>query len=248
MKKEPVGAFTIAYGDPANLMYAGMMANSLRYFHPNIPLIIYTDEDVAKIDEPNKTYRLYAQFGKRMAKRYETVIQIDSDSIVTGTLNHILEDKSFSLGGVLNNNTIDPKLIIHDIPPHVYLNAGFIVSRSERFWEWWDTLNHRMYFNNYRFGEQDTYNLIFHYGDIKSKIFDYDHPPYLHGLIHKGKWDKFVMRGKDIVLPKEDSGESEDKIIKIIHWAGGGVPKLNFHTFFQPDVVKRLQELTSDKK
>jgi hypothetical protein len=56
------------------------------------------------------------------------------------------------------------------------------------------------------------------------------------------------MRGKDIVLPKEDSGEPEDKIIKIIHWAGGNVPKLNFHTFFQPEVVTRLQELTSDRK
>jgi hypothetical protein len=247
MKKEPIGAFTIAYGDPANLMYAGMMANSLHHFHPEIPLTVYTDEDVNEIKDENKTYRMYATFGKRMAKKYETVIQIDSDSIVTGSLQHIFDDKDFQLGGVLNNNDIDPKLMIHDIPPLVYLNAGFIVSRDERFWDWWDKLNHRVYFNNYRFGEQDTYNIIFHYGDIKGKIFDFDHKPYLHGLIHKGKWDKFVMRGNDIVLPKE-SGEEEDKIISIIHWAGGNTQKMNFHTFFKPDVVKRLQELTYDKK
>ncbi|MBU1092543.1 hypothetical protein KJ836_02660 [Patescibacteria group bacterium] len=247
MKKLPIGAFTIAYGDPRNLVYAGMMANSLRHFHPEIPLIIYTDEDVEAIKDERKTYRMYAMFGKRMAKRYETVIQIDSDSIVTGNLNHILKDKSYTLGGVLNNNSIDPLLSIHDIPHQVYLNAGFIVSRSERFWNWWDELNHRIYFNNYQFAEQDTYNMIFHYGDIKSKIFDYDMKPNLHGLIHKGKWDKFEMNGNQLVLPAE-TPDGEDKIIKIIHWAGGNIPKMNFETFFQPEVVKYLKDISSDKK
>jgi hypothetical protein len=248
VKKQPIGAFTIAYGDPVNLMYAGMMANSLRYFHPEIPLIVYTDDDVNEIKEERKTFRMYAKFGARMAKSYETVIQIDNDSIITGTLNHFLKDNTASLFGVLNNNDIDPKLTIHDIPPQVYLNAGFIMVRGERFWNWWDELNHRMYFDNYRFGEQDTYNMIFHYGDIKGKVLDYDFSPCLHGLIHKGKWDKFEMRGKDLVLPKEFAGSKEDKIIKIIHWAGGQIPKMNFHTYFKPDVVTRLKELTSDRK
>jgi len=161
-----------------------------------------------------------------------------------------LKDNTASLFGVLNNNDIDPKLMIHDIPPQVYLNAGFIMARGERFWNWWDELNHRMYFNGYRFGEQDTYNLIFHYGDIKGKILDYDYSPYLHGLIHKGKWDKFTMRGKEIILPKEFVGgdNAVDKVISLIHWAGGQLPKMNFHTFFQPGVVKRLQELISDRR
>jgi len=133
-------------------MYAGMMANSLRFFHRNIPLIVYTDEDVEQIKDPHKKYRMYAMFGKRMAKMYETVVQIDNDSIVTGSLNHVFDDKSYSLGGVLNNNDIDPKLMVHDIPPQVYLNAGFIVVRGERFWNWWDELNHRMYFDHYQYG------------------------------------------------------------------------------------------------
>ena len=246
MKKKPIVAFTVAYGDPVNLKYAGMMANSLKYFHPDLPLVIFTDDDVNKINDPRKTFRLYAQFGKELSKNYEAVLQIDADSIVTGTLNHIFDDHKIQLGSVLNNNKIDPLIVVHDIPPQVYVNAGFVFARGERFWNWWDELNHRIYYDNYRMGEQDTLNLIFHYGDLRSKIFDYDCPPYWHGLVHKGQWHKFIMRGKDIVLPKEEGICEEDKIIKCIHWAGGQIPKMNFHTFFKPEVVNRLMELTSD--
>lgn len=245
VKKKPLVAFTIAYGKAENLAYAGMMINSFKKFHPNVPVVLFTDKDVEAITEPGKTYRMYAMFGKELAKEYEAVLQIDSDSIVTGDLWHVFNDKKLKLAGVLNNNTIDPQLMIHDIPPQVYLNAGFIYARGERFWNWWDSLNHRIYFNRYRFGEQDTYNMIFHYGDLGGKILDYDYRPYLHGLVHKGQWSKFELKGKEIVLPKGDVFD-EDKIIKVIHWAGGQIPKMNFHTFFKPEVVTRLQELVSD--
>jgi len=246
VEKKPIVAFTIAYGDPANLRYAGMMANSLKFFHPDLPLVIFTDDDVKKVDDPNKTFRLYAHFGKELAKSYEAVLQIDADSIVTGSLDHIFNDKSIQLACPLNNNKIDPLIVIHDIPPQVYVNAGLVFARGERFWNWWDELNHRMYFNSYRMGEQDTLNLIFHYGDIKSNLLDFDCKPNWHGLVHKGQWHKFVIKDKELVLPKEDGICDEDKIIKVIHWAGGNVPKMNFHTYFKPEVVKRLIELTSD--
>ena len=83
---------------------------------------------------------------------------------------------------------------------------------------------------------------------MKSKLMDYDYRPNCHGHIHKGQWHKFVMRGKDIVLPKEQGVCDEDKKIKAIHWAGGQIPKMNFHTYFNQEVVKRLEELTSDRQ
>jgi hypothetical protein len=246
MKKKPICAFTVAYGRAENLMYAGMMVNSIKKFHHNIPVIVFSDEDVEKIKDPNKTFRMYATFGKELSKEYEAVIQIDSDSIITGSLNHIFDDHKTQLASPCNNNLIDPRLVIHDIPDQVYVNAGLVYARGERFWNWWDELNHRIYFQHYRFGEQDTLNLIFHYGDLKSKLMDFDYGNNWHGLIHKGQWHKFILRGKDIVLPKEDGVCDADKTIKVIHWAGGPVPKMNFHTYFREDVVKRLQELISD--
>jgi len=247
-KKGKICAFTVAYGRPENLIYAGMMINSFKRFHPEIPVVLFSDDDVNAITEPGKTYRMYAMFGKRLATQYEAVVQIDSDSIVTGDLHHLFNDNKVQLACPLNNNLIDPQLMIHDIPPQVYVNAGFVYAKGERFWNWWDELNHRVYFNNYRFGEQDTLNIIFHYGDLKSKLLDFDYGPNWHGLVHKGQWNKMIMRGDQLVLPKTEGVCNEDKIIKVIHWAGGQIPKMNFYPFFNDDVIKRLQDLTSDKK
>jgi hypothetical protein len=246
--KKPICVFTLAYGKPENLIWAGGMINSFKKFHPNIPVFLFTDKDVKKYEkDPRRFVRMYAAFGKELSKEYETVVQIDNDSIVCGTLNHIFDDKTAKLACPLNNNLIDPKLMIHDIAPQVYVNAGFVMARGERFWEWWDELNHRMYFDHYQYGEQDTLNMIFHYGYMKAKILDYDYKPYWHGLVHKGQWHKFILRGKDIVLPKEEGVCDEDKIIKLIHYAGGQTVKMNFHTFFKPEVVKHLEELISDR-
>lgn len=236
--------FTIAYGDERNKQYATKMLNSLRKFHPNIKHFMFTDKDIDPIADPEKKFRLYAYFGMELSKTYDTVIQIDNDSIVTGSLDHILGDMSYDLGGVLNNNLIDLPLSIYDVPPVVYINAGFLVARGQRFWNWWNKLNHSPAFNVNRFREQDMLNIIFHYGDLRTKIFDFSDK--WHGLVHKGQWSKMVMRDGKLILPKTEGVCEEDKEIKIIHWAGGNaVIKLNYRVFFKPEVVKYLDELVA---
>jgi len=173
------------------------------------------------------------------------VMQIDADCIVCGSLDHIINDESYEVGGVLNNNTIDPPVGIFLVPPEFYVNAGFLAVRSQRFWKWWNKLNYTPYFNQIQYVEQDMLNMIFHFGDLKTKIFDMSQN--WHGLVSKGFWNKFEMKGDDIVLPEETDNENikrEEKAIKIIHWAGGNVPKFNFRISFKPEVVKRLQYLT----
>lgn len=239
-QKEKVCFFTVAY-DETNKRYAKMMLNSLRKFHPDVDHHLFTEKEVNQIDDPNKAYRLYALFGRMLAEDYDLVIQIDADSIVTGSLQHILDD-SYDLGCVLNNNRVDPKLSIYDVDPGLYVNAGFVAVRGKRVWDWWNKLNHSPYFDRHRFREQDMLNIMFNYGDLKSRIFDFSE--YWHGLIHKGEWHKMVMRKDQLVLPKSAGVAQEDKIIKIIHWAGGNVPKMNFHVHFTPAVVKYLEGLT----
>ena len=239
--------YTIA--DAKNIGYANIMHNSLMKFHPDIPHFIFTGKDLEWTQDPKKFYRMYAKFGEQLSKEYELVMQIDADSIVTGSLDHIINDKTFEVGGVLNNNTIDPKINIFVIPPDVYINAGFIAVRSQRFWKWWNKLNYTTYFDMMQFVEQDTLNLIFHLGDLKSKIFDMS--KNWHGLISKGLWNKLEMKGDEIVLPEsltEDNVRREEKIIKIIHFAGGNVPKMNVDTYFRPEVVKRLKFLMEETK
>lgn len=243
--KKPVVFYTIA--DDKNKEYADKMVNSLRKFHPDIPHVLFGQEELDKWADPSKFYRFYAIFGEQLSKEYELVINIDADSIVCGDLSHIIDDKSYEIGGVLNNNEIDPKITLFNIPYAFYLNAGFLAVRSERFWPWWAKMNYTAYFDQFQYREQDMLNIIFHYGDFKTKIFDFSDK--WHGLIHKGYWNKFELRGDKIFLSAEEGVCDEDKEIKAIHWAGGNVPnKMNIHAYFKPAVVERLVYLMGDEK
>jgi len=237
---EKVCFFTIA--DKNNERYAEMMLNSLRKFHPDVPHHLIGQEELDKNPDPQKFYRMYALVGKQLSKKYDLVINLDADSVVTGSLDHIINDDSYEVGAVLNNNLVDPQLTIFDVEARHYVNAGFIAARSKRFWAWWQKLNLSPYWEKHRYREQDMLNIIFHYGDLKTKIFDFSSK--WHGLVHKGQWDKFVLRGDKIFLPKTERVCGEDKEIKIIHWAGGNVPKMNFHVHFKPKIVERLEWLT----
>lgn len=236
--------YTIA--DNNNLPYAKMMLNSLRKFHPDIPHYLYGQEELDKDQDPNKFYRSYAQVGEKLSKEYELVINLDADSIVTGDLTHIFDDDSYELGCVLNNNLVDQKVNVWNISPTHYVNAGFVAVRSQRVWKWWNRLNFSAHFEKYQYREQDMLNIMFHYGDLKCKIFDFSDK--WHGLVHKGQWNKFVMRGDEMILPKTEGVCDEDKIIKIIHWAGGNVRKMNYKVYFNEDVCKRLDYLTGEEK
>ena len=246
--KKPVCFFTIASKHKHIQEQLAMMTNSLKKFHPDIPLIVMGDKERNPVMEahPDNHNRLYAIFGQKLAQEYELVIVIDSDSIVTGDLNHIINDKTYDVGCVLNNNLIDPKLTVWDVDPNFYVNCGFIAIRGERPWRWWNKLNHGIGFTKYRFREQDMLNIMVHYGDLTCKIFDFSRN--WHGLVSKGQWDKLIVKGEEIVLPKTEGVCADEKIIKVIHWAGGPVPKMNYHVSFKKPVVERIEYLVRPKE
>lgn len=238
-------AFTIA--DQENMPYAKMMANSLMKFHPDLDLIIYTEKDVG---EKINFYRATPMFAKELIKRYDVVLKIDSDSIITGNLDYIFEQE-YDFGGVINYNRTDPKTFgyvkVWDVDPFEYFNAGFVALKSKRFIDHWWSLCNGPHFNNYQYKEQDLMNIMIHYGDYKIKSFDrpdkvYDYHAW-HGLLSKGEWNKIIMKGDELVLPKNKEYPEEDKIIKVIHWAGGKSEKMNYRIFFKEDVIKRLDYL-----
>lgn len=240
--KKKVCFFTVA--DDNNLEYANKMLNSLRKFHPDVPHHLEGQKELDKNGDPQKFYRTYSQVGERLSKEYELVINIDADSIVTGDLNHIIDDENYEIGGVLNNNKTDKPLMVWNVVPEYYINCGLVAARSERFWKWWNKLNFSAwFFSTYQYREQDMLNIIFYYGDFKTKIFDMGNK--WHGLISKGAWHKFIVRDGQIILPKTEGVCKEDKIIKVIHYAGGNVKKMNFNVGFKPEIVTRLEELIS---
>ncbi len=235
--------FTVA--DNNYLPYAKMLERSFKHFHPDIDFVIFGEEDIKRVPYTEPYYRNKAFFGKELAKKYDLVVNIDADSIIVGSLKDVFE-APYDVGVVLNNAITVPDPLQRPIcsldrtNPMFYINAGFVAARSKRFWDWWDNLNQRHFFQQYQFREQDTLNMIFHYGDLK--CVNFDDSPNIYGLWLNGYWPQAILDGDEIVLPESVLGAK--KPLKCLHWAGGAAaPKMNFRTRFSPEVADKIAEL-----
>lgn len=242
MKK--IVAFTIA--DEKNLPYYEMMKNSLRKFHSEeeLPLILIGPKELAENNDPEKFYRMTPFIAKDLLEEYETVIKLDSDQIITGPLNELFEGK-FDIGVVNNSNPRELKsypVSVWNIHPLAYCNAGLVVMKNKKLVDHWWKLCTSEHFQSYQFREQDLLNILIFYGDYKVKHFDEGDSYY--GLASKGYWPDIELRGNDLVLPKNEEWNKQDKYIKVIHFAGGDIPnKMNYKIRFKPEVVKKIDEL-----
>ncbi len=237
--------FTIA--DNNNLRYCEMMKKSLEKFHPDIPLILFGQNQIALAGatDPQLFYRATPFFARRLLNEYKTVIKLDADQVVCGSLEHLWKGADYDLGCVLNGNPTEPPYTVWDIHPAEYMNCGLVAVRNLELVDHWWRLCEGPHFNTYQFREQDLMNIIYHYGNYKVKCFD--HSDNWHGLVSKGYWQYIELRGNEFVLPKGDRDwpMDKDKTIRVIHWAGGNEPnKMNFNIRFQPEVAKKLEWLT----
>lgn len=262
MTKKPAIAFTIA--DDKNMPFALMLQNSLRKFHTEeeLPLKIITGEDLKSelATDPDFFYRATPVIGERLIKEYDLVLKLDSDQIVTGGLNYILNTKDYDVGTVLNWNRIDPQTygLVQGwgISPVEYFNCGLVAMRSEAFIHHWMVTAFSPQFSRLQMREQDLLNILCYYGNYNVRCFDHGDgiANYYswHGLISKGEWLRAKMDGDKIVVPADTSTKSafaREWQIRVIHWAGGaGAEKMNYKTRFQEDVIKRLDYLVSDTK
>ncbi len=257
MKKKQI-AFCVA--DENNLKYAKMMENSLRKFHSEeeLPLVIIGPKELAEIERQDKFYLMTPLIARRLIKDYDLVIKLDADQIIVGDLNYILDNKDYDVGCVLNFSRSDFKefgpITVWDIPPTDYMNCGFVAMRNEEFIEHWWKLCNGPHFNTYQYREQDLMNILYHYGNYKTKCFDYydEVTGYSswHGLLSRGEWPKVKLVGDKLMLEKTaDEYPNRDIQLRCIHWAGGNTPnKLNYRLFFNDEVCKRLDYLVGDKK
>jgi hypothetical protein len=256
MKKKQV-AFTIA--DKANEWMVPFLRNSLRKFHTEeeLPLIHYNQGDMDRIKDPEKFYFATPYFMKGLTHEYDTVLKLDCDQIITGDLNHILYNAIYDVGTVYNWNRTDPIkygiIEMATIPYNEYYNNGFVAVRNEDFAkEWWGQVRGR-HWGRMPFREQGFLNILTHYGRFRTVCFD-DYDPAFnyscwHGLRSKGEWLKVVLNEKkELVLPRgNDDYPERDKIIKVLHWAGGkDEKKMHYRTSFQEPVIERLDWLVGE--
>ena len=247
--KKKVCAFTIA--DNNNLKYLEMMKNSLRKFHSEeeLPLMETTGqllEDTLKKDSMFY-YRASPVIAAQLIKNYECVIKLDCDQVICAPINEAWEG-DFDVKLVLNSNPREFKkypVMLWDIDPiQQYVNCGFVSMKSEKFIDHWHRLCYSPHFNNYQMKEQDLLNIIVHYGDYKAELLD--NGEGFWGLSSKGYWTQIELRKDKLVLPKNNEWNKIDKVVRVLHWAGGNTPnKMNFNVQFKPEVAKFLNELTN---
>ena len=231
--------------DNNNEPYAVMLRNSLKKFHPDIELREFADKEIDEsgIPRPDIFYLSAPFFAKKlMDEGYEHVIKMDCDQIITGNLDHVIEDTSFDVGTVLNFNERDFKTYgpvgVWDIPPQQYFNNGMVSLNSKEFVEHWLKVCMTPHFMNYTYKEQDFLNIICHYGNYN--VFCFDQSNKWHGLASKSHWLQAVMKEGKLVVPLPEG----DREIVCLHWAGGNQEKkMNYQTAFTEEVISYLDSL-----
>lgn len=232
-----------------------MLAKTFKHFNPTYELLRFTDKDVQEAKDPHIFMRATPYFTRKLLKEgYDLVIKLDSDQLVLGDLDYVVDImKSYDVGTVHNLNRIDPSMypLVQGwgITPQEYYNIGLVAITSLEFVNEWHELCNSQYFPRMQYGDQDFFNLLTHYGRHRVKCFDvYDHDKQYyawHGLKAKGEGQKMVVRDGKVILPRgEDHYPERDTEIKLYHWAGGfNEPKMNYKQHMSEEVSSYIDNI-----
>jgi hypothetical protein len=222
------------------------LITSFKRFHPDIPLVVFRQDIVNQIIDPEKKFMdgqvnwLNAKpiFAKLLAFKYELVVNIDADSVVLGRLDEVI-DGDYDIGSVTNFNQFENRHL-ENITDEMYLQAGLVASRIPEFWDVWmaESLKNNW---QYKCAENDSLNIVVYnqLENYKLKIFDKD-KNYL-GCKLLGLEDKCYLEDNKVMC----NGEQ----VKIYHYAKGpgNMPK-NSHSKlisygFKPEVIDFIESV-----
>jgi hypothetical protein len=198
------------------------LINSFKYFHPDIPIYLYSDDDTSRV---HKEYPGFSRMSalpclmKDAKRKYnlDLICHLDSDSIVLDRLDEIIIG-DYDIASVRNNNDRhtqnegqnrpDP---IKDLPNHLYVNAGCTATTSDKFLDQWIDLNKQIIDNyggisEFWMCDQNMMNILFHLGRFKVKILDSNDKNVFYGASAN------IQAHKDNISPsvKLEYGENID--------------------------------------
>ena len=230
-----------------------MLKNSLRKFDKTSDFILFGENDIKQSNDNMILYRAAPYFAKKLFEQgYTEVCKLDADSIILGSLDHIWEG-DYDVAVVNNSNPREMEtypVSVVDIHPLTYINAGFVVMKSEQFVNNWFKLCYSDHFNSFQMREQDLLNLIVFYfnnelgGPYKVKFLDQSNK--WHGLISKQYTPNTKLIGSKIILPKDTEWPNDsDKELVAYQWAGGhqAPDKMKYKLIFPPEVSDYIETL-----
>ena len=253
-QKNKIVAFSIA--DENNLKYFKLMEKSFHHFHPDIELKLVGGDELKQLLQKDNQffYRATPAVAWNLFNQgYETVIKIDADSVITGDIKHTWEGE-FDVAVVNNSNPREMKkypVTVWNIHPLSYVNCGYVVMKSPQFVQHWLGLCASPHFQHYQMREQDLLNImVFYMSKQLGGIYDVrflDASKYAHGLVARRYELEFKVKDEDLILPANKEWNTEDKIVKIWHAAGGNTNenKMNFNLIFKDEVLKYIKKLTT---
>lgn len=245
-------AFTPA--DKANEKYFKMMEASLRKFHTEeeLPLLLIGEDKIKQYNDPMFFYRSTPIIAKELFEQgYSTIIKIDADSLIVGSLSEVLQSDDYDVGVVNNSNPREFKKFPYthrNVHQFSYANNGFVVMKNKLFvdlWETWCTKG--IFFKGDQMCEQGGLNDMIHGFQGYFKVKRFDEGDSYYGLAGMGYYPYCELVNNEIILRKGDRDwpPEGDKKIKIVHFAGGtdNPMKMNYRILFNEEIVKYIDDL-----
>ena len=237
---DKVAALVIASDDIAYLL-AKRVKSSFSYFHPDIPVHIFTLDDEEEIFGnviyPKKSGHIGCfsiRCLEHLKKDNDLVIKLDADVVVTGKMNEFLE-KDYDVACSLNEPGI-PGIDYVRFPD--YCNLGVTAVRSMDFAKEWREKCYDDKFvgeQNFIYFEQDVMNYLAFSGKYKTLLVDKEGVYYNEQS--KPYWDRLRVKCKELFI--------DDRPVKALHWAGGGEIGTKFnHPAFSNEVRSFLNRVT----
>lgn len=235
------------------------LKNSLKYFHPDIPHVIYDTKETERLKSTYSGVEAYYMMPftcMELAEDFDMVIHIDADSTVTGPLTELLEANE-DIIGVRNNNSFGKAgcsnlITLPGIPPYEFLNAGLVGSNNKQFWQDWKTINQTIG-DSCDGHENDTLCMLFQSGQYTTKILDPLGTEVSYGLSnvwgtehHWESWKDLYVKDDKLMLDDPNTGKTMH--VKVMHQAGGSASVYPMRpwmdSLFTDDVKEYFKKIT----
>jgi hypothetical protein len=207
-----------------------IMINSFKKYHPDIDLVIFRQDVVDKLfrEKGINWYNAKPYFAQLLEDKYDLIVNMDADHIVTGRMSEIFDKVDYEVAGPWNFNDYENASFDH-ITEEMYVQGGMIASTSHDFWAKWREANKDAM--KYLRKENDVMNLVIYDNKFNLKIVDKEKDYY--GCKSLGREPEFYVEGDKTMCRGEQ--------VFAYHFARGGqFPKLDIPNMPLVDEVKYL--------
>lgn len=210
---------------------------SFKHFHPDIKLVVFGESEIDSEFSKNPQLNFYnckAHFAKLLYNDYKLVVNIDSDHLILGTLDSILE-ADYDVAAPANYNMMANATIPSNKGDSLvnaldFFQGGLIASTCKKFWDDYDNASIK-HSHKYLHSENDILNILLAINNYKVKYLEInpaDVSSY-YGCSSLGQEKNFKLSGNQITL--------NNKPVKAYHFSWGGIKKRHPAQLFSKQVT-----------